>query len=187
MKLATTVLKSLTPYGQSKFVQEPKLERELADDYEKRTWKKRCHYDESGHVFIPPSAFKNCIAESAKFLGLQIPGKGKSTFTKHFEAGVLVTEGLTLDETEDQVQGEWLFLPADGKRGSGRRVLKCMPRFNKWSGTVKWHILDDIITKPVFQQVLENAGQLIGLGFFRPRNNGFWGRFSVEKLDWQEV
>jgi hypothetical protein len=137
-----------------------------------------------GYVFIPPMAFKNCIAEIAKYLGEQIPGKGKSTFTKHFEAGVLVMEPLELPFKAEQVAGEWLYVPSDGKRGGGKRVMKQFPLIPEWHGRVTFHILDDTITKEVFARHLEQAGKFIGIGRFRPRNNGFYGRFEVEKLDW---
>lgn len=122
MKTAVATLQSVSPYSQSRHYTTEKLSKEQPNDYEKRTWRDRLHVNEAGQVFIPPMAFKNCIAEAAKFLARQIPGKGKSTYTKHFEAGVLVIEPLVLPVMKADVQGEWLFLPADGKRGSGRRV-----------------------------------------------------------------
>src|SRR5262245_66011200 len=86
MIIATAELEGISPYSQSKHHITPKKERELPKDYEERTWRERLHVNKDGYVFIPPMAFKNCIAEIAKFLGVQIPGKGKSTYTKHFEA-----------------------------------------------------------------------------------------------------
>jgi hypothetical protein len=144
------------------------------------------HVTETGYVFIPPMAFKNCLSEIAKYNGEQIPGKGKNTFTKHFEAGVLVLEGLTLNVKKDDVPGEWLFVPADGKRGSGKRVRKCFPVVAEWTGKVSFHILDETVTEEVFVRHLDQAGKFIGIGRFRPRNNGYYGRFSVEKVEWTE-
>lgn len=94
MRTAVATLKSLSPYSQSRYYQTEKLPREIARDYEARTWRDRMHSmpEPDGRVFIPPMAFKNCLSEIAKFLGEQIPGKGKSTYTKHFEAGILVTD-----------------------------------------------------------------------------------------------
>jgi hypothetical protein len=40
--------------------------------------------------------------------------------------------------------------------------------------------LDDTITEEVFKLHIEQAGQFIGLGSFRPRNNGYYGRFKVK-------
>lgn len=184
MKTAIATLRSVSPYSQSRHYTTEKLEKESARDYEARTWRDRLHATESGEVFIPPMSFKNCLSEAAKFLGIQIPGKGKSTYTKHFEAGVLVTDALKLGIKVDDVKGEWLFVPSDGVRGSGKRVDKCFPVIHEWSGKVEFHILDETITKDVFINHLKQSGAFIGIGRFRPRNNGFYGRFAVDDLEW---
>ncbi len=188
MKLATAYLKSATPYSQSRHYTDdvPKLPKELAKDYEERTWMYRLHADEKG-VFIPPMAFKNCISEAAKFLGEQIPGKGKSTWTKHFEAGILVVEKIHLGMQRADVSHEWLFVPADGVRGSGKRVNKCFPVIHSWEAAVPFLVINNLITEDVFKHHLEQAGSLIGIGRFRPRNNGYYGRFTVEDLDWSDA
>lgn len=188
MIIATVELESIAPYSQSKnYTYPPKGDKELPKDYEERTWRERLHVNADGYVFMPPMAFKNCIAGIAKFLSVQVPGKGKATYTKNFEAGILVTEGPVLPLKKEDVEGEWLFLPSDGKRGSGTRVWKCYPMIPKWKVSVVFYIVDELITKEVFTYHLEQAGQLIGLGRFRPRQNGFYGRFKVNSVDWQEA
>jgi hypothetical protein len=184
MKKVICHLKSTAPYGQSRRYVVDKLEKESAADYEKRTWRNRMHVDGDGMVFIPPTALKNCLAEAAKYLGIQIPGKGKATYTKHFEAGVMCMDPIPLGIKGKDVQGLWLFVPADGKRGSGKRVDKCFPVIPAWEADVVVYVLDETITKDVFKQHLEEAGRFIGLGFFRPRNNGYFGRFTVESIKW---
>lgn len=184
MKTAIVKLKSTAPYSQSRKYFTDALEKEGAKDYEARTWRDRLHTTESGEVFIPPMSFKNCLSEAAKFLSIQIPGKGKATYTKHFEAGVLVTDALHLGIQKEQVKGEWLFVPSDGVRGSGKRVEKCFPIIHEWSGEVTFYILDETVKEDVFTHVLSEAGKFIGMGRFRPRNNGFYGRFEVESVKW---
>jgi len=184
MKTAIATLTSVSPYSQSRHYTTDKLNKELPRDYEARTWRDRLHVDEAGEVFIPPMSFKNCLSEAAKFLGIQIPGKGKSTYTKHFEAGVLVTDALRLGIKAADVKGEWLFVPSDGIRGSGKRVDKCFPIIPSWRGDVTFYVLDETITEEVFRHHLEQAGAFIGIGRFRPRNNGFYGRFKVENVAW---
>lgn len=184
MKTVVATLESISPYSQSRHYDVPRLERELGKDYEVRTWRHRMHVDNTGSVFIPPMAFKNALSESAKFMSIQVAGKGKATYTKHFEAGVLVTEPLKLNIKPDDVPGEWLFVPSDGRRGGGSRVDKCFPIIHSWSGQVTFYILDELITEKPFHQHLEAAGKFIGIGRFRPRNNGFYGRFSVKSISW---
>lgn len=184
MKTAIATLESVSQYSQSKHYQLEKLPKESAEDYEKRTWRERMHATADGQVFIPPMAFKNCLSEIAKYLGMQIPGKGKSTYTKHIEAGILVTEPLVLPIKKEDVAGEWLFVPSDGKRGSGTRVNRCFPIIPQWSGKVTFYVMDETVTRDVFLSHLQQAGSFIGIGRFRPRNNGYYGRFRVTGLEW---
>lgn len=186
MKTAQVKITGISPLSQGKYYASsvPKLEKESAKDYEERTWMHRLHVNEDDYVFIPPMALKNCLAEAAKFLSMQIPGKGKATYTKHFEAGVLVTEPAVLNVKKEDVKPNWLFVPSDGVRGSGKRVEKCFPIIHQWETEAIFFILDETVTKEVFLKVLEEAGKFIGIGVFRPRNNGFFGRFKIELLSW---
>ena len=189
MRTCIVSLKSAAPYSQSKVLRMLKKDKERPDEYEERVWRERCHYIDDtpdSHIMIPPMAFKNCLQEAAKYLAIQIPGKGKATFTKHFEAGVMVTDGLVLPETRETVKGEWLFLNADGRRGGGKRVWKCYPVFAQWKGDVTFHVLDDTVTREVFEQHLDQAGRFVGIGRFRPRNGGYYGRFEVVQTRWEE-
>lgn len=187
MITATVKLESISPYSQSRYHEVPKQDRENPDDYEKRTWRERLHTDKDGNVLIPATALKNCLSEAAKFLSKQIPGKGKATYTKHFEAGVMVIDSPQIGIKKDDVRGNWLFLNADGKPGSGKRVKRCLPTIDQWSATAEFHILDRTVTEPVFKEHLEAAGMFIGIGQHRPRNRGSFGRFKVKSVKWQET
>jgi hypothetical protein len=180
MKECIARLKSVSPYSQSRYHGTEKLEKETHDAYEKRTWRNRLHVTKDGNVYIPPMAFKNCLSECAKYLSVQIPGKGKATYTKHFEAGVMVTDPLVLPNMKEDVDGEWYHVPSDGRRGGTKRVLKCFPCIPEWEGDVSFYILDETLTEEVFRYHLEQAGKFIGIGRFRPRNNGFYGRFQID-------
>lgn len=195
MKKGVATLKSISSYSQSRHYTEPAIRKgESPADYEVRTWRERMHVNQEGFVFIPPMALKNCLSEAAKYMSLKIPGKGKATFTKHFEAGVLVVDPIVLPIRKEDVAGEWLFLPSDCRRGSGSRVNKCFALIPEWSGEVPFYILDETLLQNVvvgnrettaFEHHLSEAGNFIGIGRFRPRNNGFYGRFAVESVRWE--
>jgi len=186
MRIVKCKLKSVSAYSQGKYHNTEKLSKELASDYEKRTWKNKLHINDDGYVIIPPMSFANCIKESATYLSISIPGQGKSKFTKNFQAGIMVTEPLVLPLKKDDINHEWLFVPSDGRRGGTTRVEKCFPIIKEWKGEVNFYIFDDIITKEVFARVLKEAGQIIGIGRFRPKNWGYYGRFIVEDIKWME-
>jgi len=184
MRIAVATLESLSPYSQSRQHDTPRTEKEGHDDYERRTWLNRTHVNNDGYVFIPPMAFKFSLETAARFLRIRIPGKGQSEYGKHFRSGVLVPVGLVLPVKKEDVPGEWLQLHANGKRGSGARVPRCMPHIDKWRGDVEYYVLDDVITPDVFEQHLREAGNFIGIGRFRPENGGYYGRYTVVEVVW---
>lgn len=186
MKKAIASISLITPYCQGRYHATAKKNKELAEDYERRTWQERLHYDsETKEVFIPALSLANSLKEAAKFISVQIPGKGKSTYTKHFEAGVAVLDDIYTGRTIDEVKSKEMFVPSDGRRGGGSRVMKIFPLIlPPLSFQVTYEILDDVITSEVFAYHLAQAGSLIGIGSFRVRNNGVFGRYKVEKIDW---
>lgn len=185
MKTATVRLRSLSPYNQSRQHFTEKLEsgKEHPDAYERRTWREKGHYDEQGNMYIPPMAFKGAIASAAKLLSIPIPNRGKALYTKHFLSGIMVTDCLLLGVNKGDVQPQWLSMDGQGRKG-GMGVLKAFPHIEKWEGTIQIHVLDDTITKDIFERVLREAGNFTGIGQFRPANGGYFGRFEVVSIKW---
>lgn len=196
MKVVTATIKGIAPYSSGKVIVESKQAKETHDDFENRIWRQKMNATPNGIACIPPTAWKNGLAEAAKYLSLQIPGKGKATYTKHFEAGVLCVEPMILGVKIEDLQSERVFVPASGKRGDGKRVWRTFPHIPAgWGGEVQFHVVDETVlqTMPgddkmtVFEHVLNQMGNIIGVGRFRPRNNGYYGRFVVESIDIQDV
>lgn len=183
MRTYRAKIEGRTPYSQSRHHDDEELEKEGKDAYELRTWRSRMHASPSGEVYIPPMSLKNCLAEAAKFLSLQIKGKGKATYTKHFEAGIMISDPVLLGINVKDVPREALFVPSNGVRGDGKRVTRYFGRIYPWGGEFNIKVLDETITQDVLATHLIEAGKLIGIGRFRPRNNGFYGRFDVLSLE----
>jgi hypothetical protein len=208
MKLARVRLQGLANYSQNKPIFDDKLPRETANAFELRTWQKRAHLNSAGQIILPAMGLKNCLAQAAKYTSEQIPGRGKATFTKHFESAIMIFENsvilsrsgnpLTLSDLPDEslpadeqvaadFYGEWVFVPADGVAGSGKRVNKKFPVIAVgWSTELSITITDDIITKEVFAKHMNIAGLTIGIGRWRVRNRGMYGMFKHTILDWQD-
>lgn len=187
MRQAEFTIVGISPYSQSGFIQSPRDDKETFEDYEKRCWRERMHSNGSGTIFIPPMGLKQCLDAAAKFISMQIPGKGKATYTKHFRTGLLCTDPIDLGVNIEDVTGKWFQMNSDGVRGSGKRVPRCYPEVPEWRGEAKALLLSDAITDPVFETHLKQAGQFIGLGRFRPENGGFYGRFTYENLRFSEM
>jgi hypothetical protein len=181
MTMFVATLKSASPISFSRFYSHDvaKKDGETPADYEQRTWRERVHVTNDGRVFIPPLAFKNALDASAKYMGKQIPGRGKATYAKHFASGVLVMDPLVLPVKKSAVRGEWRLVPADGVVGGSRRVLKRFPVIDRWEGKIEIQVLDNTVTKDVLAEHLANAGMFIGVGSFRPERRGIYGRFKL--------
>ena len=87
------------------------------------------------------------------------------------------------------MEGEWLFVPSDGKRGGSKRVWKCFPYVNDWKAVGTIYLLDPaLIARPEkVEEYLRHAGKFIGLGRFAPRRGGFYGRFVVDDFQTEAI
>ena len=181
MKTVTAKLKSISPMGQSKAFSSKKETGESHDHFEDRCWRERMHVDDNGEISIPPMAIKNCLSDCAKFLSETVAGKGKATYTKHFEAGVMVVEPGKLNIKAKDIQPLRLHVPSDGRKGGTTRVWKNFPCIPKWECEIEIILLDPLLigNTDKVKEYLEHAGKFIGIGFFRPRRGGYWGRFEV--------
>lgn len=180
-------LKSNSPYSQSRQHFTPFLQKESDDDYSERTWRECGHYNAEGKMFIPGNQLKSCIAEAAKYLSEKIPGKGNNTWTKHFVAGLMVTTNIVLPYTRKDVPLWQGMMNGRGKKGPGPRVQRRYPEIPSWAGKIEFIILDSIITQDIFTRTLREAGNLIGIGRWRPIVGGMNGRFVVEKIEWGQL
>lgn len=188
--IATVTLASLAPLTQSRKHDDPKLEGENAEDYDRRTWRSHLHIEKVGpeklSVVIPAAALHQCITAAAKYTGEQIKGQGKKTWTAKFAGGLMFTGNPSLDIDPETVEPIVINAHADGNRTSGKRVTRRFPQMPQWETTFEVYIVDPIITRDVFERMIETAGMFIGIGQFRPEKLGHNGRFRLKKLDWQD-
>lgn len=186
IRIATANIQGVTPYSPSKYYLPEKIGNEKAAEVEIRTWRERFHYQPDGRVFIPPMAFKIALQGAASFLGRKVPGRGQKTYAPFFKAAVLVMDPLVLPVKKDEVPGEQFYVPSDGVSGGSKRVMKTFGRVDAWGGDVKFYLFDETIDNRAFEEHLRTAGQFVGLGRFRPERGGFYGRFNVNKISWDE-
>jgi hypothetical protein len=185
MRQVQAHLQSLTPYSQSRKHDAPKLDKETADAYDQRTWREKCTVNKDGIVVIPAMALKFALPTAARKLGRQIPGRGKSTYTKFFEADVICEADVPIGIRKDEVPSITIQAHAQGSRTDGKRVPRTFPIIHEWTGVAHFLITDDTITREIFEETLTAAGLGVGIGRFRPENGGLNGRFKVDRFVWK--
>jgi len=186
MYRAVCQLKSISPVSFSRrFEDKPK--EKIDWEYEQKTWQLRAHADRDGKVIIPSSMFKGALTSAAQISGENIPGKGKSTYTSRFKAGVIVENDIPLGIKLKELDYEDVFVDSQGGRG-GPQVLKRFPVVKRWEGELICTVtLSKIIKESVFTEFLKLAGLIAGVGRFRAGVGGNKGRFRIEKIKFEKI
>lgn len=163
---------------------EKKRSDETHEQLEERVWRDKVRQNSQGFVYIQPFALKNALEAAGSRLGMKLTGK--ATYTKLFRQGIVINDEIVLHDkdgkpvTIESVRPIPMFVPSDGKRGSGKRVMRIFPQILEWFATVEIMCFDQRLTEDVVRQHLEEAGKFIGFGSMRVENGGVAGRFAVE-------
>lgn len=181
-------IRGITPYSQSRMVNEPRKKGEEWDEYEARVWKMKMHVsdDDNPVVVIPSSALTQCVVEFAGMRGEKIKGKGMKTWKKPFLTGVRVFTDVATNVPVDDVYSETHMCDSQGNKGSagGSRVPRTFPCIAQgWRARAVYLITDDTIPIEKFTEYLKGSGYQIGIGRWRPQNGGSKGMFAVEKVE----
>lgn len=153
--------------AKSKAAKNSKAKKE--DDIESYVWR-----DNKGELCIPGEYFRQSVIHAAKFK--QDPRSPRKSAMDLFKAGV-----VTLTPLASLGSIEWDYL--DTRRVTIQRagVNRTRPAMRQgWSVNLEFQILTPEYIDPVlFQDVLNTAGRLVGVGDFRPT----YGRFFIKKYD----
>lgn len=63
------------------------------------------------------------------------------------------------------------------------RVITIRPKWTNWKAEFTLTVDNDTITKETVAEILNYAGNYVGIGSYRPQNNGMFGRFEVKKIE----
>lgn len=179
-----------SPYSQSALQKSPMNDRESHDDFDERTWREKCTVNDKGQVCAPQMGFKQAVDTAAYKLGEKVPNRRGATFKNFFASGFFCNGDVPLANGKPLTPGDASMIMinanSNGIRGSGKRVKRRFPQFAQWTGVVEFTILDDVITKEVFERHLKAAGMIVGIGRYRPENGGTNGRFRPVKFEWTD-
>lgn len=143
--------------------------------------KKVCYVDEQDKLFYPTNNIFACIIEAGKY---HKEGKVKVTTVRSslIPAGIMI-EGEYIYFREPstwEVDSRAVVVPS-----TGGRIVCHRPRLDNWILEFTL-ILDTKMFSPRFVRIIiDDAGNKVGLGDFRPSRKGTFGRFVVTK--WAEI
>lgn len=138
----------------------------------------KLYLDSAGRPVLPGPNVFSALVQAGTFIKA---GKSKVTTAK----SSLVPAGVTLLELECpisprewQVDSRAVVIPS-----TGGRVMAHRPRFDKWRLAFTLEVDASMFDDKVVRELVDNAGQRIGLGDFRPARKGPFGRFKV--VEWK--
>lgn len=161
-------------------------------EWEKENFWRRMHYQDQekggGQIVVPALCCKKSLDEAVRRSNEKVRGS-MATWTKYYEAGVMVFENAVTNKTRKDLIAETYFVdPRGSKSGKGgTRVWRCFPFIADWKAQVDYTVIEDKIDEKDFERHLTASGLLVGWLRFRPMNGGFCGRFKVAKITWEKA
>ena len=153
--------------AKSKAAKNSKAKKE--DDIESYVWR-----DTDGKLCIPGEYFRQSIIHAAKFK--QDPRSPRKSAMDLFKAGI-----VSLTTLAPLGVKQWDYL--DTRRVTVQRagINRTRPAMRVgWSTQLQFQVLTpEYIDPTLFQDVLNTAGRLVGVGDFRPT----YGRFFIKKFE----
>ena len=135
----------------------------------------KLYVDEQGKVGIPQPNLLRCLVDGGAYHKL---GKRQITTAKSsLVYSCLDVVGTMLPLKYKQpwvVDTRPIVIPS-----TGGRILAYRPRFDDWEISFEIELDETVIGVKLLRSIIDDAGQKIGLGDFRPSKKGPYGRFVV--------
>lgn len=134
--------------------------------------------DENGAHYLPSEHIRVALINAGAFIKAKVGNARKSM--KNIVAAMFTINPEQIDlpkfDTIDKRS-------AVNKNVKARIVVK-RPKWNAgWTVSFKIFVDDSTITKETVADLLDYAGRYVGIGSYRPQNNGPFGRFEVESIE----
>jgi len=134
-----------------------------------------------GKLIIPQPNLLRCIVDGGKFHKV-----GKSQITT--QKSSILYACIDIEGTEIEIvskEGWRVDTRAVRIPSTGGRILAHRPMFDDWALTFEMTVDTTLMNAKLLRQIVDDAGQRVGLGDFRPSCKGPYGKFKV--TNWQEL
>lgn len=142
---------------------------------------KVCYQEEDGRLYLPTDNIYACIISAGRF---HKDGKNKITTARSslIPAGVMIDREVAYfsEPTNWEVDTRSVVNPS-----TGGRIMKHRPRLDKWKISFVLELDTKMFTEKTLRAIVDDAGNKIGLGDFRPERKGRFGRFVV--TEWRQI
>jgi len=147
---------------------------------------KLLYADATGRLYFPTTGIARMLREAGG--AHKMRGERKSVKYKVPAAVLLMQDEMFLhhpDTGKPIVDPNWEVDVRSGVNSVTKaRIPICRPRIERWATKFQLRINQDVLPEELIHRLLDDAGEQLGLGAFRPERGGTFGLFRVTK--WQK-
>lgn len=134
----------------------------------------RLYSTDDGAPYFPSENLRRAIISAASRTKI-----GRRSAVTDVAAAIFITPFALPIEGQWHVDSRPVVIPAT--RG---RILRHRPMFDAWRINLELQIDVDLIDAATIRKIMDDAGNYVGIGDFRPEKKGPYGRFRVDS--WQQ-
>jgi len=132
--------------------------------------------NENGEFFLPAEHIRGALINAGAFVKAKVGNSRKSM--KNIVAAMFFIKPSEIKMPDfDEIDKRSAV-----NRNIKARIIVIRPKWNNWRARFNLIVDNDTITDETIRGILEYAGKYVGIGSFRPTNNGMFGRFQIEEF-----
>lgn len=179
MKEFNVTIKGTTPLLFNKFI-----EASISKEVKKRAGavkgipiEEKLYELPNGKIYTPSTHLKGALINASK--QFKIRGKTRATYSKIVGASVDITPDAIVHKKQ---KWEEFTVSAVNPSTKGRMMVS-RPKMDEWELGFKITFPETDIPVEVMKNILDYAGQYVGIGDWRPDKKGKYGKFIVTKFE----
>lgn len=134
------------------------------------------YMDEKGEFYIPSDQVKGSMINAGGMIKSKV-GNAKKSMKN------IVAAMFFIQQDKLPLNNNWVVDKRSAvNRNIKARVISIRPKWESWETEFILAVDNDTITNETIKQIIESAGNYIGIGSFRPEHNGMFGRFDLVEL-----
>ncbi len=136
-----------------------------------------CYRNSSGKCFIPADHLRGAFIAAGTFVKGKVGSQTKSmksTVAAMFQVDPYQVVMPDYDEIDKR---------SAVNRNVKARVITVRPKWSTWDASFTLMVDNDTISMNMVKQILGFAGNNVGIGSYRPTNNGPFGRFRLDEIN----
>jgi len=132
-----------------------------------------CYRNEQGKCYVPSAHIKCALIEAGKLVKGKMGNASRSM--KNIVAGMfLVTPEEILLPDYDKIDKRSAV-----NQNVKARVITIRPKWSGWKADITLLVKNDTITEETVRNIVQYAGEYIGIGSYRPTHSGEFGCFEI--------